>query len=51
MNLYNSVYQLLKENDCVIIPDFGGFVANYFEAKVDLPTQEFYPPGKRIACN
>ncbi len=51
MNLYNSVYQLLKENDCVIIPDFGGFVANYFEAKIDFPTQEFYPPEKKIAFN
>ncbi|PLX09934.1 MAG: hypothetical protein C0596_00160 [Marinilabiliales bacterium] len=51
MNLYNSVYQLLKENDCVIIPEFGGFVANYFEAKVDLRNQEFCPPAKRIAFN
>ncbi len=51
MNLYIAVYQLLKENDCVIIPNFGGFVANYFEAKIDFPTQEFYPPYKKIAFN
>lgn len=51
MNLYIAVYQLLKENDCVIIPNFGGFVANYFEAKIDFPTQEFYPPHKKIAFN
>lgn len=51
MNLYKGVYQLLKENDCVIIPDFGGFVTNYYEAKVDFTNQEFAPPGKRIAFN
>jgi cell division protein FtsN len=51
MNLYSDVYQLLRLNDCVIIPNFGGFVTNYFEAKIDLPTQEFYPPAKRVAFN
>ena len=51
MSLYNDVYQLLSENDCVIIPGFGGFVVNYFEADVDLRNQEFYPPSRRIAFN
>lgn len=51
MNLYNDVYQLLSENDCVIIPGFGGFVANYSGAQVDLNSQEFNPPCRRIAFN
>jgi hypothetical protein len=51
MNLYNDVYQLLSENDCVIIPDFGGFVANYYEARVDLRNQEFCPPSRKVAFN
>lgn len=51
MDLYDVVYQLIKENDCVIIPEFGGFVCNYFEAKIDLSNQEFYPPVKKIAFN
>lgn len=51
MKLYKDVYQLLSENDCVIIPDFGGFVANYCEAKVDLRTQEFCPPARKLAFN
>ncbi len=51
MNLYNSVYQLLRDNDCVIIPGFGGFVANCFEAKADLRKQEFFPPSRRVAFN
>ncbi|MDD2635116.1 MAG: SPOR domain-containing protein [Bacteroidales bacterium] len=51
MDLYNIIYQLVEENDCVIIPEFGGFVCNYFEAKIDLSNQEFYPPVKKIAFN
>ncbi len=51
MSLYNVVYQLIRNNDCVIIPGFGGFVANYSEAKVDFNIQEFYPPEKKIAFN
>jgi hypothetical protein len=51
MNLYNDVYQLLKDKDCVIIPDFGGFVTNYSEAKIDLRTQEFCPPTRKLAFN
>lgn len=51
MNLYNSVYQLIRDNDCVIIPGFGGFVANYFDARTDLRNQEFYPPNRKIAFN
>ncbi|MDR2008934.1 MAG: SPOR domain-containing protein [Bacteroidales bacterium] len=51
MNLYTYVNQLLKENDCVIVPQFGGFIANYFEAKIDLKNQEFFPPSRKIAFN
>jgi cell division protein FtsN len=51
MNLYKDIYQLISENDCVIIPGFGGFVANYFDAKADLRTQEFCPPMRKIAFN
>jgi hypothetical protein len=51
MSLYKDVYQLFDENDCVIIPGFGGFIANYFEAKIDLRNQEFYPPSRKIVFN
>lgn len=51
MNLYSDIYQLLKFNDCVIIPGFGGFIANYSSAKVDFNSQEFFPPSKSIAFN
>ena len=51
MNLYNTIYQLVCENDCVIIPDFGGFVTNSFPADVDFSRQEFCPPSRKVAFN
>lgn len=42
---------LLFQYDCVIIPDFGGFVTNYASAKIH-PTQHvFSPPSKNIVFN
>lgn len=51
MNLYDAIYQLVCENDCVIIPGFGGFVMNSFPANVDFSKQEFYPPSRKVAFN
>ncbi len=36
-------------NDCVIIPEFGGFVANYKPATIQ--NNQFFPPTKEIAFN
>lgn len=51
MNLYDIVYQLVCDNDCVIVPGFGGFVTNRFSADVDFSKQEFYPPSRKVAFN
>lgn len=51
MDLYSIVYQLISENDCVIIPQFGGFIVNYAGATVNIKTQEFCPPSRRLAFN
>lgn len=51
MNIYSIVYQLIIDNDCVIVPDFGGFVANVFPAEIDFAKQEFLPPSRKIAFN
>ncbi|MCF0207506.1 MAG: hypothetical protein HUK15_08765 [Bacteroidales bacterium] len=51
MELYSLIYQLVRDNDCVIIPDFGGFVANCFSAEVDFAKQEFCPPSRKVAFN
>ncbi|MDG2228407.1 MAG: SPOR domain-containing protein [Flavobacteriales bacterium] len=45
------IFELLFQHDCVILTDFGGFVANYVPAKVDENTQCIYPPAKRVIFN
>jgi len=43
------IKELLLLNDCVIIPEFGGFVANYKPAAIE--KNQFFPPTKEIAFN
>lgn len=43
------VKELLLLNDCVIIPEFGGFVANYKPATIE--NNQFSAPTKEIAFN
>jgi len=43
------IKEILLLNDCVIIPEFGGFVANYKPATIE--NNQFFPPTKEIAFN
>jgi len=43
------IKELLLLNDCVIVPDFGGFVANYKPASIE--NNQFFPPAKEVAFN
>lgn len=45
------ISELLYEHDCVIIPEFGGFVANYTSAKIHPVQHIFIPPSKNIIFN
>ena len=49
MEINQYIKELLLLNDCVIIPEFGGFVANYKPAVVE--GNQFFPPCKEIAFN
>lgn len=51
MDLSNYIEQLLFANDCVIIPNIGGFIVNYEAAKIDFVAQELVPPGKTVSFN
>lgn len=51
MNLANYINDLLFRYDCVIVPDFGGFITNRISAKLNNGAQIFYPPTKQIAFN
>ncbi|WP_418649310.1 SPOR domain-containing protein [Tenacibaculum aestuariivivum] len=51
MTLADYINDLLYRYDCVIVPDFGGFVTNKIGAKRNDITQTFYPPKKQITFN
>ena len=42
---------LLLNNDCVAVPDFGGFVAHYVSARLDETDGTFLPPIRTIGFN
>lgn len=50
MQLSNYINDLLYRYDCVIVPNFGGFVTNKISATVD-NSHTFYPPTKLIGFN
>jgi len=49
LDLYIS--QLLYQYDCVIVPDFGGFVGNFKSANIQVIQNTFNPPCKQISFN
>ena len=50
-DLGQYVSDLLHRHDCVIVPGFGGILANYRPASIH-PTQHlFQPPSKRLVFN
>ena len=49
MEINQYIKELLLLNDCVIIPEFGGFVANYKPATIE--NNQFSAPNKEIAFN
>jgi hypothetical protein len=51
MTLATYINDLLYRYDCVIIPDFGGFVTNRIGAKVNKFTNTFTPPSKQVTFN
>ncbi len=51
MTLAKYISDLLYRYDCVIVPNFGGFVANKISAKVNHSTHTFYAPTKQLTFN
>ena len=49
--LSRHIEVLLFENDCVIIPNFGGFVTHYTPSKRDVKENLFIPPTRVIGFN
>ena len=51
MTLDKQISSLLYLHDCIIIPGFGGFVANQKPSFLNPAHHIFSPPSKRIAFN
>ncbi len=51
MDITIYIKELLYLHDCVIVPDFGGFVANYKPAEINFSQNTFAPPSKTIGFN
>jgi hypothetical protein len=50
-DLSKYISELLYLHNCVIIPQLGGFIANYKSAEIDYGKQVIYPPSKTILFN
>ena len=49
--LVRHIEILLLENDCVIVPELGGFIAHYQSAYYDATEHIYYPPKRIIGFN
>ena len=49
--IWNSVKELLLKHDCVIMPNFGGFVCNPENARIDQVSHIITPPARRVMFN
>jgi len=51
MKLETVIGDLLLRHNCVIVPEFGGFVAQQTSASIDVQQGLLYPPNKSILFN
>jgi len=51
MKFNNHIFPLLKEYDCVVIPNFGSFVCRNISAKFSENRSKLLPPNKEIVFN
>jgi hypothetical protein len=51
VELAKHIETLLLENDCVIVPDFGGFIVHNVSARKDETEQTFLPPYRALGFN
>lgn len=51
MQLSKYISDLLYRYECVIVPNFGGFVSNTVSSKINIENHQFTPPTKTISFN
>ena len=51
MNLEKYISTLLYQHDCVVVPEFGAFIAQKANAVYQPENSSFFPPKKQLAFN
>ena len=51
MTLAEYISELLYRYECVIVPEFGGFITNTQSARISQHSNVFYPPTKQLSFN
>ena len=51
MKFNNHIYPLLKEYNCIVIPNFGSFICRNISAKFSENHSQLLPPNKEIVFN
>ena len=51
MPIERDLFELLYEHDCVIVPRWGGFLAQYRPARLDKARNLVHPPTKEVGYN
>lgn len=51
MHVEHYIAELLYRYNCVVVPNFGAFLANSTSARIDLDLQTLYPPSKSLSFN
>lgn len=47
----NYLIELLKDNECVIVPELGAFISKRHSATIDYANHRFMPPYKELVFN
>ena len=50
-NLDNVLFDLLVHHNCVVIPEFGGFISKRISSRIDYQKGIVYPPSKHLLFN
>ncbi len=45
------IVELLRKHECVVIPNFGGFLTTQAHARIHQDTRQFFPPSKNVVFN
>ena len=50
-SIVHYISELLYYHDCVVIPEFGGFITTHKSSILDSNASKIYPPSKQISFN